>query len=82
MPNHVHVIVMPINSSQIEKNCHSWKSFSATQINKKLNSKGQIWQHESYDHIIRNEVQLSFYEIYILENPKKAKLEYGFQVSD
>jgi hypothetical protein len=39
-----------------------------------LNRNGQFWQHESYDHIIRNEDE--FYRIwkYIDFNPVKAGL--------
>jgi len=55
MPNHVHVIVEPIDGIKISKIVHSWKSFTANKINRQLGRKGQLWQHEPFDHIIRSE---------------------------
>jgi REP element-mobilizing transposase RayT len=72
MPNHVHVIVTPLHNFSIKEITHSWKSFTAHKINKLLNRNGILWQHESYDHIIRNSRQLRFISKYIIENPIKG----------
>ncbi len=72
MPNHVHVLVKPLNSWPIEKITHSWKSFTANEINIKIGKTGIVWQHESYDHIVRSEKQLSLIELYIINNPKEC----------
>lgn len=87
MPNHVHVIVKPIGDNKLQDILHSWKSYTANEINKLLNKKGQFWLHESYDHIIRNEFALNAIRNYIRENPLKAgiklpKVCYGFPVAD
>jgi type I restriction enzyme R subunit len=48
---------------------HSWKSFTANQINRRLGKTGQLWQHESYDHIVRHERAMEAIRRYIRENP-------------
>ncbi len=75
MPNHIHVIITPINGVDISKIVHSWKSFSALEINKNLDSNGTLWLKERHDHIIRNKKQLRAIRKYILENPKKADIK-------
>jgi REP element-mobilizing transposase RayT len=78
MPNHIHIIVTPLAGFTLSQITHSWKSFSANQINKVLEQKGQLWCHESYDHIIRNEESLIEIRKYIKLNPSKA----GIQLPD
>jgi len=68
MPNHVHVLVTPINKWHIEKITHTWKSFTANKINTKMNTTGTIWQHESYDHIVRTKKELNLIAQYIINN--------------
>lgn len=74
MPNHVHVLVTPINGYPLSRILHSWKSYTANRINKLLHLQGTFWQDESYDHIIRNRKQLRAIEKYIIDNPRKAKI--------
>ncbi len=74
MPNHVHVIVKPLGEHTLEDITHSWKSFSAHQINESLKREGRLWQPESFDYLIRTETQLEKFSAYIRENPGKAKL--------
>ncbi len=75
MPNHVHVLLRLLNGFALSDILHTWKSYSAHQINKLLNRRGQIWQQESFDHIVRNPRSLLKIEQYILENPVVAKLQ-------
>ncbi len=70
MPNHVHVIVIPKKSWKLSKILHSWKSYSANEINKILGREGQLWMAESFDHIIRSPIQLERIRKYIEDNPK------------
>ena len=74
MPNHVHVIVEPWPDHDLAKIIHSWKSFSAHEINKRLGRTGDVWQHDAYNHIIRSENEYRFQLAYVWENPDKAKL--------
>ncbi|MBK1832762.1 transposase [Roseibacillus ishigakijimensis] len=80
MPNHVHALVKPLGSHKLADILHSWKSFTAKAINERENRAGQLWQHESYDHLVRSERQLEHYRHYIAENPEKAGLEQGYLV--
>lgn len=70
MPNHVHVLVKPLAGHGLSDILHSWKSFTANRINRQLERAGQLWQHESYDHIVRNESAMNAIRRYIRENPK------------
>jgi REP element-mobilizing transposase RayT len=74
MPNHVHVLLTPITGFELEDILHSIKSFTATKINRILGRAGQLWQRESYDHIVRDINQLQAYQEYIAANPRKARL--------
>ncbi len=74
MPNHVHVLVTPINNYNLATILHSWKSYSASKINKRTGKTGQLWFHESYDHIVRNLKSFYYIREYIRNNPKKANV--------
>ena len=73
MPNHVHLLVTPTTGWQISDLLHSWKRFSARKINERMQQEGKLWQHESYDHIVRNEEQLKRIKKYIKNNSKNLK---------
>jgi len=77
MPNHVHILLKPFEGNSLPDITHSWKSFTANEINKITGNKGQLWMHESYDHIVRNEKALYAIRNYIRQNPVKAKLKDG-----
>lgn len=53
---------------------HSLKSYTANEANKILNRTGQFWQHESFDHWVRDEGELERIVNYIAWNPVKANL--------
>ena len=72
MPNHVHVLVRPLNGHRLEDILHSWKSFTANKINKRMGRTGQLWLHESYDHIVRNERAMNAIRLYIRNNSPKV----------
>lgn len=77
MPNHVHVLVRPREGHTLSQVLHSWKSFTAHEINKLLGRNGEFWQHESYDHIVRNPQVLWRIEQYIMNNPVAARIQHG-----
>jgi hypothetical protein len=72
MPNHFHVLFVESQNHRRREILQRWKSFSARQINKLCGRTGQLWQHESFDHIVRSESQLEKYRQYIVENASKA----------
>ena len=77
MPNHVHLLVTPAPGWELSKLEQAWKGISAKRINALHGTGGSIWQHESFDHIVRSAAHLAFYERYIRENPVKARLRPG-----
>ncbi|MBN2704717.1 MAG: exodeoxyribonuclease VII large subunit [Pontiellaceae bacterium] len=72
MPNHVHLLVTPRSGYTLSDLLHSWKSYTAHEIAKLEGVDGAVWQHESYDHIVRSPEQLVHFENYIHENPGRA----------
>jgi putative transposase len=50
------------------------KRFTARECNKILNRSGTFWQHESYDHVVRDYDELQRIVKYVLNNPVKAGL--------
>jgi S-adenosylmethionine decarboxylase proenzyme len=74
MPNHVHVVLRPKNRHKLEDIIHSWKSFTAHEINKITGGEGEVWQREYYDHLIRDQEELERIISYVLNNPIKANL--------
>jgi putative transposase len=100
MPNHVHVLLQPIELRQEEGQAgllvpttedviseevpdarsplarimHSLKSYTGNEVNRILKRSGQLWQHKSYDHWVRDDEELERIVDYIAWNPVKAKL--------
>jgi len=74
MPNHVHVIIRPRPGYKLAEIAHSWKSFTAKEINKCLGRDGSVWMDEYYDHLIRDENDFGNQINYVLNNPIKAGL--------
>jgi len=78
MPDHVHLILKPIvhdgKAERLANVTHSLKSWLASRINRIVGRSGQLWQHESYDHIVRDEADYQEKAAYIFDNPKRAGL--------
>ena len=49
MDNHAHVLVKPIHENVLQSILHSWKSFTALQIQRQFGRQGAIWQDEYFD---------------------------------
>ena len=75
MPNHVHVLFQTIGNLPIAGVLHSWKSYSAKAANQILGRRGEFWQHEYHDHLIRNTAEFDRATMYVKENPSKAGLK-------
>ena len=79
MSNHVHVLFTPLEKvdgsyHSLSAIMHSLKRYTAGEGNKILNREGAFWQHESYDHYVRDEAELNRIRRYILQNPVQAGL--------
>jgi REP element-mobilizing transposase RayT len=68
MNDHVHVLVWPEGENKLEDILHSWKSFTAHKLQTDVARKGKVWQHESFDRIVKNEQELREKMQYILNN--------------
>jgi putative DNA methylase len=64
----------PDGRSPLSEIMHSLKSYTANQANAILERSGQFWQHESYDHWVRDEEELARIVEYINGNPVRAQL--------
>ena len=74
MPNHVHLLVEPLNSCVLSDILQAIKSISAREANQLLAREGVFWQRESYDHLVRDEDDFNHALEYIVQNPVKANL--------
>jgi len=79
MSNHVHMVLTPLPDETggfhaLKEIMHSLKGYTATHINPLLGRKGQLWQHENYDHYIRDPDEWLRIRWYVLTNPVKAGL--------
>jgi len=79
MPNHVHVLFMPLTEFNSFKLVQTWKSIGARRINAVTGRTGHLWQSESYDHLVRNVEEFNRIRAYIRGNdPRKAYDAYAF----
>ena len=80
MSNHVHVIFRTLveeecgEDIELSKLLHSIKRHTAATCNKLLGKKSQFWQNESFDRLIRDEMDFFDKLYYVLNNPVAARL--------
>lgn len=79
MPNHVHMVFTPLQKSDanyhsVASIMHSLKSYTAHKANMLLHRTGDFWQHESYDHAVKDEDEIRRIIRYVVNNPVKAGL--------
>ncbi|HZS48838.1 MAG TPA: transposase [Blastocatellia bacterium] len=95
MSNHMHLVIAPLQIvlakpephdekrdpeyNSLPKILHSIKSFTGHEANKLLEREGHFWQHESYDHSIRDYEEWERVIAYVLNNPVKAGLVKQWQ---
>jgi len=86
MPNHVHMLIDQQGVSEPALRVHGriytalsramrlLKGKSAALCNRYLGRRGPFWQHESYDHLVRDEKEYERILAYIIINPIRAGL--------
>jgi putative transposase len=78
MPNHVHTVFAPLAQNNTPESLssimHSLKRNTAKRANQLLSRSGAFWEHESFDHYIRNRAEWKRIIKYVLQNPVKAGL--------
>jgi REP element-mobilizing transposase RayT len=63
-----------VSGYNVTKILQDLKKYTAGKCNKALNRSGTFWQHESYDHVVRDSNELKRIVNYVLNNPVKAGL--------
>ena len=74
MPNHVHLLLEPLKRNPLSDLIKGIKGTSARKVNQFLGTTGTFWMDETYDLIVRSEVQYLILVRYIAENPVKVHL--------
>jgi len=86
MPSHIHWIFQPLEKwvaslgasvserSARERIVHSINRHTGLTCNQLLKATGSFWQHESYDHWVRDADELERIILYVENNPVKAGL--------
>ena len=69
MPNHVHLLLSPIGDDEVVKSIGSVKQFSANAINKRLGRRGNVWQRNVFDRLVRDMQSYEACVNYINHNP-------------
>lgn len=74
MPNHAHIVIEQFGGWPLATLMHSWKSFSAKQINRALARNGPVWAREYFDRFMRDDAHLNATLAYVENNPVEAGL--------
>jgi len=78
MPDHLHMLLKPTTEDgkthSVSRIVYRLKHWLSRQINEAANREGDLWQRESYDHVIRNGNDYLEKANYIFFNAHKAGL--------
>lgn len=69
MPNHIHFLILPNPGEDYEKIISNFKKQTASKINLLIGRKGNLWQREHFDRIVRSYANLTEIIQYIAANP-------------
>jgi len=71
MDDHVHALLAPLAAHELQGIVHSWKSFTARQMQHERQRFGRVWQDEYFDRIVRDDKEFMQKLEYIVGNPWK-----------
>jgi putative DNA methylase len=71
MNDHAHVLLKPSEGVELEEILHTWKSFTARELQRHHGRTGRIWVEETFDRIVRDEREFWHKMQYVEENPRK-----------
>ena len=78
MPDHAHLVFTPRYIGEVlvsvAEIIQGIKSASSHKINRLFGRSGQVWQRESFDHVLRREEGMQAKVEYIIQNPVRAGL--------
>ena len=69
MPNHVHAVVTTDERIKLNSWLESIKKFSARSINERSGRSGNLWERESFNHLVRTPAYFGKFCEYVEENP-------------
>ena len=77
MPDHVHMVMSPLDGPDgtaygLAEILRGIKGASSRRMNQALGRTGPVWQHESWDHEVRNDESLRQKCEYMANNPVRA----------
>jgi REP element-mobilizing transposase RayT len=83
MDDHVHLLLRPLKKADdtywdLADILKAIKGISARKINLSMGRSGKVWQHESYDHMVRDKDDYEIKANYILDNPLRKGLARGY----
>jgi REP element-mobilizing transposase RayT len=70
MNDHVHVLVQPHEGVTLQELMRSWKGYTGRLL-RRAGRLPPVWQHEYFDRIVRNELELLQKLHYIEDNPTR-----------
>jgi REP element-mobilizing transposase RayT len=74
MPDHVHLIAMPFETTNIATAVGRAKGRSSFDINRAFGRSGSLWQRDMFDRIVRSDENLTKKREYIFNNPVRKEL--------
>ena len=74
MPDHGHTLLKPLEPYPLSEVMKRMKGSSAYYANLSISQRGPLWQHESFDHILRSDEDITQKMAYICDNPVRAGL--------
>ena len=76
MPNHCHVMIELTKDVSLASVVQAWKSVSSHRINRLLGRKGELWQADYYNHIIRTGQSFHRQLSYVFSNNQVASWRF------
>ncbi len=77
MPNHIHLLVKPLDGQSPENLLILWMRAVAQRMGQDVKAKGGLWHVDTWICMIRNEEHWLRAMRYTLKNPERAKLLHG-----
>lgn len=74
MPDHVHLLLRPMDGMDLSRITKGIKGVSARLVNERRGHKGQLWQDESWDRIVRDHDEYVRELDYMHQNPVRRGL--------
>jgi REP element-mobilizing transposase RayT len=68
MDDHVHILVQPAPSWPLSVLMHSWRSYSANQLQRRFGRSNDVWLTDYWNRIVRSDREFRKKQKYILDN--------------